>query len=511
VVLIGLDGVSPNNLRPWMDGGELPTFQTFAEKGCFGTLQSTVPTMTPPGWVSLATGKNPGQHGVFGFTDPRKPNDFRIVSSRDVRDKRIWDVIGDNGKCSCVVNVPVTYPPEAINGIMVGGFLTPAGSPYTHPPDLQEELENMGYAIDITAEKGGFANAIGWFFRGAQSEDGDGQVPLDPSSPDSVYSKETEILDTQIRALLLMAEKRDWDFIMYVARGTDVIQHFYWHRQDVVLSFMKAVDGHLSRLMFELEKDRRTDFFVVSDHGFDAAPKYGFNTGLWAVRKIYAPPLRLGVSLRAKALARWGSIPLVRLALDAFGGMLQRISPAAIAPWIGVALNADQEVDSLIEGLLRLRTPEGTSVFSAVERREMLYSGRNLERAPDLVWLPGLECVPTGGFGPELLTPIEYPTPGAHWGSRDGLVMAIGPDVKKGGCPSARIQDVAPTVYALLSVPIPEDLDGEVIGQIFPQGSSLLRSIRAGPPATKEDTSSRSKVEDDSEVRARLRALGYVE
>jgi predicted AlkP superfamily phosphohydrolase/phosphomutase len=431
-----------------------------------------------------------------------------------VKDKRIWDVIGDHDMQSCVMNVPVTYPPDAINGIMVSGFLTPAGSPFTYPPEIQAELEGMEYAIDLTAEKGGFAKAIVGFFNAAGSEEDD-QVPLDPASPDSVYSKEVSILDTQMRALLLMAEKRDWDFIMYVTRGTDVIQHFYWDRKDIILSFMRAVDGHLSRLIHELGTgNRRTNFLVVSDHGFDSAPKYSFNAGLWAYREIYGAPVKLGVLLFAKAqqvLARWASAPPFRLALTAFGGMVQKMSPVTLVPWIGIALNRHQEVDSMIEGLLRLKTPNGTRVFSKVVRREALYSGRNVGKAPDVVWLPTLDCLPTRGFGSDLLTPIQYPTPGAHWGSRDGLIMALGPDVRKGGSVSARIQDVAPTVYALLSVPLPGDIDGEVIEQVFVPDSGILENLKSGPPAIKGEGLPTSPVEDDSEVRARLRALGYIE
>ena len=39
------------------------------------------------------------------------------------------------------INVPISYPPEPVNGFMVSGLLTPSGAAYTWPPELAEELD----------------------------------------------------------------------------------------------------------------------------------------------------------------------------------------------------------------------------------------------------------------------------------------------------------------------------------------------------------------------------------
>ena len=67
IIVLGLDGASPDLIFPWIKEGKLPTFKMLMERGVYGSLCSTIPPVTGAAWPSFMTGKNPGKHGVFDF------------------------------------------------------------------------------------------------------------------------------------------------------------------------------------------------------------------------------------------------------------------------------------------------------------------------------------------------------------------------------------------------------------------------------------------------------------
>ena len=67
VVVIGLDGVTFDLIKPWAEEGELPTFKNLMDGGVHGNQKSTLPYATIPAWPSFATGCNPGKHSFYDF------------------------------------------------------------------------------------------------------------------------------------------------------------------------------------------------------------------------------------------------------------------------------------------------------------------------------------------------------------------------------------------------------------------------------------------------------------
>ena len=65
--IIGLDGATFRLLDPLCDAGVMPGLATLRASGVDGVLHSTTPAYTPPAWVSMLTGVNPGRHNVYGF------------------------------------------------------------------------------------------------------------------------------------------------------------------------------------------------------------------------------------------------------------------------------------------------------------------------------------------------------------------------------------------------------------------------------------------------------------
>ena len=122
VLIIGLDGAEPSLVEKWQD--RLPTLTRLRSQGVWGRLNSTIPAVTGPAWLSFASGLNPGKHGYY-YWSRRKPGtyDFVPLSSSAVRGRSLWELLSRAGHRVGVVNVPATYPPPAVNGPTAGARL----------------------------------------------------------------------------------------------------------------------------------------------------------------------------------------------------------------------------------------------------------------------------------------------------------------------------------------------------------------------------------------------------
>jgi predicted AlkP superfamily phosphohydrolase/phosphomutase len=107
--------------------GHLPTFKKLFDSGVVAeNCLTNYPTITPPGWATIATGALAGTHGVTDFTihqagtSPAGPC-TAAFSSQNVHAEFIWDAADKAGKKSIVLNYPGSWPSSMKNGIMVGG------------------------------------------------------------------------------------------------------------------------------------------------------------------------------------------------------------------------------------------------------------------------------------------------------------------------------------------------------------------------------------------------------
>ena len=147
LVIIGFDGMDPDLVREWMDGGQLPTFQKLAHQGGIYPLQTTHSPESPTAWASFATGVNAGKHNIYDFlvrdTNTyfpdlgmvrREPPKFlfnyfprsrpRVISTRG--GTSFWVTAGEAGVRSSILTVPVTFPPEDVrNGELLSGLPLP--------------------------------------------------------------------------------------------------------------------------------------------------------------------------------------------------------------------------------------------------------------------------------------------------------------------------------------------------------------------------------------------------
>jgi predicted AlkP superfamily phosphohydrolase/phosphomutase len=139
VVVLGLDGFSPRIVRQLVEEGELPAIASLASAGTLSDLATTCPGISPVAWSSFQTGVNPGKHGIFDFLAPDRARYLPVLSSvRTERMKRgrasarllrrstpFWSALGRCGIRSTVLRVPITYPPEPLDGFLLSGMCVP--------------------------------------------------------------------------------------------------------------------------------------------------------------------------------------------------------------------------------------------------------------------------------------------------------------------------------------------------------------------------------------------------
>jgi hypothetical protein len=116
VAVIGIDGGEWSVIDPLLAAGELPHLAGLIERGAAGVLESIEPSYSPVVWTTIFSGKVPEKHGVTGWM---------VAHGANRRAGVLWDLLGASGLASVVVNVPGTWPPAQMRGVLVSGFPMP--------------------------------------------------------------------------------------------------------------------------------------------------------------------------------------------------------------------------------------------------------------------------------------------------------------------------------------------------------------------------------------------------
>ncbi len=255
VVVIGVDGATPQLMKQWMDAGQLPTFQMLRSQGVWGKLRSTIPPFSAPAWSSIVTGCNPGKHGIYGFETLTDVNPH-LISSRNRKVPAFWNYLTSINHTSIIVNVPGSYPPERIKGNMVTGLLTPSpDSRFTFPSSLKHRLNKQ--------DLGEYPLESIWLEDFSRSR-------LAKTNPMKLVSILINQLESRAQVTTSLMRETEWDFTMVVFRATDTAQHFLFDQLEYVRMVYQKVDELIKQL---IDSNPDATFFIVSDHGFERINK----------------------------------------------------------------------------------------------------------------------------------------------------------------------------------------------------------------------------------------------
>jgi len=552
VLVIGIDGVTFDTLDPWMDEGLMPYLASIRSEGVHAHCRSVFPPITAPAWVSFMTGKNPGKTGIFEFLYTKGGLEDQMPVNSSVRDGvPIWEILTREGKKVVVLGIPVTYPPDPVDGCLISGFLTPKGvRNFTHPPELLAELEESFGPYPIYHKEVYQKGKVG-----------------------RVLDEAFQVLRYRTDVALKLLGEREWDFAITYFEGTDRLQHELWHifdethphtdpkevaeHKERLLDFYRVVDDSTRRIAEATAGDDTIEM-VMSDHGFGPIHHY-LNFNVWLMEKGYLK-LKDDVLTRMKrVLFRLGITPAfgyrtaMRLGLAGLRlskGVSGRSALFDLVNRLFLSLdNIDWEktrayskgnygqiyvnrkgrephgsvdpseydavVRSLIDDLKAIEDPDGRGpLLEDVFTRDERFTGPYVERMPDVLFIPRDMKYKALGIVDFTTRRFIEPTFGNSGDHRmNGVFLARGGPFRRGTgrLDEISICDLTPTILHLLGLAVPEDMDGRVL-----EGALDPEWLGRNPVRTREpyDRDAREELElgeaERREIIDRLKGMGYV-
>jgi len=552
VVILGLDGADFGVFEREIDAGNMPAFKQLLQQAVTAPLLSTVPPLTFPAWASFATGMNPGRHGIFDFSE-KEPGTYeiRFVNSTWVKSPAFWQYCGRQGGRVCVLGVPLTYPPEHVNGILISGFDAPGVGGGKLSRDSVYPAEFFDIFMREFPDYWLGANVVG--------------LGMDY---EKIGQRILDVLKTRLDAILWLYKREKWDCFVAVVGETDAVCHYFWRFYDRLSPFydpQKAilgrfiskvyglVDNFLNEFMDILHDDATVIF--VSDHGMGPVgntmlrlnsllAEAGFlkfktnNTiakTLELVKKIglrYVPPAvkraifrHTDIVNRIEGHLRFAGFDWARTLVYSeespqFPSL--RFNLKNREPEGALEEQDRYRVGCEVKNLLKeLKAEDGTPVVRQVYLREEIYAGRYVEKAPDILieWNYDLPSGPPLFLRsqPDSLSLAkadklseEFLLNRSACHRPEGIFVASGRKVKNAVSAlkfKPSLTDIAPTVLSLLECREVPVFDGRPLKEVFDMD---VRSVnREGEDAAVYKREQMSE-EQEEEIKKKLRSLGYL-
>lgn len=488
VFVLGLDGMDVHLLGEAMEERDLPNFERFRAEGALGTLTSVHPPVTIPAWISMFTGKGPGELGAFHFQElDRDTGGFVRTDVERFLGTYAWDA----DVSAALVFVPGPSPPYEIDGVMLEG--PPGPNDFrVYPRDLKDGLVD---AEDIAMLENG-----GETFR------------------ETIWGK----YEIRRRIAGEIYEERSQDLFAAVYRPADNIAHHNVTRADVLDTY-ERLDAELGRYMDRADEEDAT-LLLVSDHGTSQVSTL-FYINTWLHEHGYLTPSAEGEAAEDDLLLSIANTLIglgLKRPLDTLHSWLNRLTGVDLKPNEGaVAEQVDWDRSAAMAHLLGAPPATGIYLNAAnadgettdaiiaeleeepevewVKRREEVYSGARVDELPDLVVRFADDVQVKPNLGPDVTVSMN------NFGhGYDGIVGAYGEHAAEGEV-SAEIPDIAPTLLHLLGRPVPSDMDGDVVHDLL----DLDRDVETGEPVDRDVTTVEEELRD-AEVKDRLEELGYV-
>ncbi|MCQ6254491.1 alkaline phosphatase family protein [Methanocaldococcus sp.] len=283
LLLIGIDGADFNIVRELLNNNKLKNLASISENGYFSRLVSTIPPLSPAAWTSIFTGVPPHKHGIWGFLKQKEGEYFyKPITSKDRKHKAIWNLLTEKNKRSIIVNIPFSYPPGRINGIMITGLGSPGkDSNFVYPQSLKKFILDNFPNFDVDLNEGKLEEGY------------------------SIYKLEKNIIKTEedlVNLFIHLLNNNDWDFSAIVLRSLDVIQHFAFDNKMFVEKHYERIDKLVGRILEEVVNGKEDiKIIIASDHGFRKVYKrFYVNTwlekeGYLKLKSSHNPLLKLGI------------------------------------------------------------------------------------------------------------------------------------------------------------------------------------------------------------------------
>jgi predicted AlkP superfamily phosphohydrolase/phosphomutase len=544
ILVIGLDGATFDVINPLIKEGRMPNLAGLIAAGASGCMRSTVPPVSGPAWMSLATGMKPERTSIYDFTY-RKAGSYELqhISSSDYAGRAVWDYLGKAGKKVGILNYPMFFPPYPVNGFITTGLGASDDDEFTSPAAFKQELNRAAggkYELQVA-------------YHNIRYED-----------TELFLNDLQRVLVKKFRAATCLAKEKQWDFFWLVLSETDWLQHLIWQRLDERRSDSKAqryegfrerfkeLWGLIDQAIGELcaVVGPQTNIVVLSDHGF--GPNEGvFKLNVWLEREGYLAwrkgrsrvfaDAKEAICGRARAIAR--AIKLHKLAPGLYGHaratkdkLIEKVidqidldksvafDPGHTIPFGGIYIN-DQIVTS----------PDARRALGR-EIEEKLHNWADANHVNIETWQQPDSPGGRTNTGPDLLVGVNdwgcvvlkeplggevferRPYSSRHTGSHrmNGIFVAAGPDIQRGTAETVHLYDIAPTILHLFDIPVPADMDGRVredivTAEYLMAHPAKLQKQAAGNECRQTMSHAREMTQQEKDfVQQQLKDLGYM-
>ncbi|MGO9614165.1 MAG: alkaline phosphatase family protein [Dissulfurispiraceae bacterium] len=428
-IVLGLDGVPYSLLQRFILDGIMPNLARLGEEGTLCSMTSSLPEVSSTAWSTFMTGVNPGRHSIFGFTEINKDTySWKFPNFNDLRSKTIWELAGENGKRSIVLNVPSTYPARPLYGMMVSGFVALDLKKASYPGELFQYLSNIDYVIDVDAGKA--------------------TKSLDDFTDDLLHT-----FRKRKKAILHLFDSEHWDLFIAVVTETDRLHHYLWDameddshsKHDFFLNFYAELDRFIGSIHERMRQNM--SLIILSDHGFTSIKK----------------EVHLNVFLQEKGYLRFIKSKPESFQDMASGSLAFALSPARIYIHLkdkyahgSVQQDRYEEIVNAVARDLVSLELEGNKVIRSIFYKKDLYRGAYFDDAPDLVILPHEGYDLKSSLSADKISGRSPLTGGHTW---ENAAFFINEKIQ---CKSPNIIDVGGTVLKSLGI-LPNGLEGSYL------------------------------------------------
>ncbi|MFZ3136298.1 MAG: alkaline phosphatase family protein [Thermodesulfovibrionales bacterium] len=483
VVAIGIDGGEMSIFHTMINKGLMPNLATIIKNNFVANIDTSVKA-SGQGWASFITCKSPEKHNVYYWTLYKT-----MVNSDFIKDKFLWEILGENGIRSCVINMSYTYPPRSFNGFMLSGL----GS------DLSESMKlQISYPASLLTE---IVNKTGDYILAGDYKDGSIHDHM------QMLTKLIRMTEYRTKACKYIMETYSPDFLLVVYRGADLIQHSYWNLlnpefkaseggkqlQKVIDSYYKQLDKSIGQLWHKYDNSIS---MILSDHGFGPVKAivylnhYLEEKGILLREQSKEDSRRISFSgvikaplkfIYNKSLKNYDffrklnrirkemlgvDLPINKIESLAYSDVLNGVNMNRKSPSFG---NADKLRHKIMTLLKELKDPHtNQNIMEKVYFKENSHA-RNSAEAPDIIFEANESYLVTYEMLSDSRNIFRYMDKeetafftGSH--RRAGIFIidtsSLNHQIER---KDIDITDVSATILDLFDVPIPADIDGKVI------------------------------------------------
>ena len=409
VLLISIDGLRPADvLDAQQRGMHLPNLQAFLKQGSYAhDVRGVLPTLTYPSHTTLITGVSPEVHGIGGnltFDPYNKNQQGWDWYASDIRVPTLWDEVHAAGRTTANVAWPVSV------GAQVDWNLPQIWRTGTADDrKLLAALATPGLLPSLEKDLGPYADGI--------AED----LPGDQN---------------RTRFAVKLLETRQPYFMTAYLTALDSQQHASGPDTPEAHKVLEGIDTLVGELVAAARRVHPDGVVaIVSDHGF-ASVQHDVN--------LYMPFIQAGlITLKDGAVTGWQASPWN----DGGSAAIVLKDPA------------DAAVHKKVADLLaRLQSDPQYGIAHVLDHDQIVAQGGTAKASWFVQFKPGYEM----GVKPD--APVQSP---GHYRGMHGYDAAL-PQmratflVEGKGVPAGRdlgsidMRDVAPTLAALLGVPLPQ-------------------------------------------------------